>query len=414
MCNGRRRRCTETMPAADRHPVPVLLLARELAHGGSERQLAETARAMDRRHFIPHVGCVSGRGDRADELRAAGIPVVEFPMTSLASRAAWDAAASLRHYVKKNAIRVIHAFDPAMAAFATPIGRLLWRPRVVLTSQRCFEDTIYPPQRWQVRMAHRLANGTVANCEATRRHLIEHYHLPERKIRVCRNGLDAARFPAGPRSLPPALAGASLVIGTVCVLRPEKGLPLLIEAFNAVRGDAPGAKLLVVGSGPEREALVGLSKSLGIAEDCHFVPATANVAEWMRSIDIFVMPSLSEALSNSIMEAMASGCCVVASDVGGNPELVEHGRSGLLFSRGSAQDLAARLRSLIRHRNLIEVYAAKGCERIRTEFSLAAAAGRMQSIYEEFLTRRGRQEVPLVEMREQEPGTKLRKSESAP
>jgi glycosyltransferase involved in cell wall biosynthesis len=309
----------------------------------------------------------------------------------------------LRLYVKEHAINVIHAFDSAMAAFAAPVGRLSTRARVVLTSQRCFEDAIYPPQRWQVRVAHRLAHGTVANCEAVRRHLIKDYHLPESKIRVCRNGLDAARFPAGPRSLPPVLAGASLVIGTVSVLRPEKGLTLLLEAFAAVRKDAPGAKLLVVGSGPEREALMGLSQTLGIAHDCHFEPATADVAPWMRSIDVFVQPSLSEALSNSMMEAMASGCCVIASDVGGNPELVEHGKSGLLFPRGDAQAMAAQLQTLISQRNLIEMYAANGCERIRTEFTLTAAAERMQSIYDEFLNAVKRQKVQVkVETREQE------------
>lgn len=371
-----------------------MLLARELTHGGSERQLAEMAKAFDRRRFTPHVGCVMGQGSRGAELKAAGIPVIEFPMTSLASREAWDAATSLRLYVKTHAIEVIHAFDSPMAAFAAPVGRLSTRARVVLTSQRCFEDTIYPPQRWQVRVAHRFAHGTVANCDATRRHLIEHYHLPETKIRVCRNGLDAARFPSGSRSLPATLAGASLVIGTVSVLRPEKGLTLLLQAFAAVRKEAPGARLLVVGSGPEREALIALSESLGIAQDCHFEPAAADVSPWMRSIDIFVQPSLSEALSNSIMEAMSSGCCVIASDVGGNPELIEHGKSGLLFPRGDADALAAQLRSMIGQRDLVEVYAAKGCERIRVEFTLAAAAEKMQSIYDEFLNPVKRRETP--------------------
>src|SRR5580658_11349136 len=151
-CNSRRRLCAETMPEADRSPVPVLLLARELTHGGTERQLTEIAKALDPRWFIAHVGCVVGQGVRADEIRAAGIPVIEFPMTSLVSRGAWDAAASLRLYVKEHAIKVIHAFDSPMAAFAAPVGRLSTRARV-LTSQRCFEDAIYPPQRWQVRLA---------------------------------------------------------------------------------------------------------------------------------------------------------------------------------------------------------------------------------------------------------------------
>jgi len=155
---------------------------------------------------------------------------------------------------------------------------------------------------------------------------------------------------------------------------------------------------------------MGLSRSLGISQDCHFEPAAANVSPWMRSIDVFVQPSLTEALSNSIMEAMASGCCVIASDVGGNPELVEHGRTGLLFQRGNAEALAGQLRSVIGHRDLIEAYAANGCERIRAEFTLAAAVGRMQSIYEEFLNGRGGQSTPAaVEVREHRTSGKLRK-----
>lgn len=375
------------MARAESQPVPVLLLVRELTHGGSERQLAEMAKALDRGRFLPHVGCVAGTGERGKEIRAAAIPVIEFPMNSLMSRGAWEGAQKLRRYVAEQGIQLIHSFDPAMGAFATPVGRLFSRARVVLTSQRCFEDTIYPRQRKQLRVAHRLAHGTVANCEATRRHLIDHYGLPERKIRVCHNGLDADRFPASPRQRQPEVAGASLVIGTVSVLRPEKGMSLLLEAFAAVRAEAPGVKLLVVGSGPERERLMELSRRLGMAGDCCFEPAAGDVSPWMRSIDVFVLPSLSEALSNSIMEAMASGCCVVASDAGGNPELAEHGRSGLLFPRGSAPALAEQLRTVIRNRALIGKYAENGCERMRKEFTLARAVERMQGIYDEYLSR---------------------------
>jgi glycosyltransferase involved in cell wall biosynthesis len=94
----------------------------------------------------------------------------------------------------------------------------------------------------------------------------------------------------------------------------------------------------------------------------------------------------------------------VASDVGGNPELVEHARSGLLFPRGNAEGLAAQLRCLLRQKNLIALYAANGCERIRAEFTLAAAADRMQSIYDEFLNSQGRQEIPAgAKISKQEP-----------
>ena len=103
-----------------------------------------------------------------------------------------------------------------------------------------------------------------------------------------------------------------------------------------------GVKLVMVGSGPMLAEL-----QAGGDADCHFEPAVRNVAPWLRAMDIFVLPSLSEALSNSLMEAMGCGCCPVASDTGGNPELVEDGETGLLFPVGDAEALAERLARLV-------------------------------------------------------------------
>src|SRR5271165_1869991 len=202
-------------------PTPVLLLTRSLGEGGTERQLAELARSFDPKRFIPHIGCTIGTGFRADELRRQGIPILELPMNSLASRACLDAIARLRQYVRTNGIQLVHAFDAPMIVFGVPAGRLS-AARVVLSSQRCYEDTIYPPHRKYVRIAHRLAHGVVANCDAMRQHLLDHYHAPESKIRVCYNGLDTTVFRPGPRQRPPELKQASLVIGVLSVLRKEK------------------------------------------------------------------------------------------------------------------------------------------------------------------------------------------------
>ena len=124
---------------------------------------------------------------------------------------------------------------------------------------------------------------------------------------------------------------AALVVGVVCVLRPEKGLETLLDAFAEVHAIEPGLKLAIVGSGPCLPDLQERARALGIIERCVFEPATPRVADWLRGIDIFVLPSLSEALSNSLMEAMACGCTVAASRVGGNPELVAHGETGMPF-----------------------------------------------------------------------------------
>jgi glycosyltransferase involved in cell wall biosynthesis len=156
-------------------------------------------------------------------------------------------------------------------------------------------------------------------------------------------------------------------------------LDLLLEAFAKIA--APGRKLVVVGSGPELPALSAHCDRLGLRPYCHFEPTTSAVAEWLHSIDVFVLPSSTEGLSNSLMEAMACGCAVVASDVGGNPELVADGSTGLLFPSGDGGALAAALARLAENAELRSELTARGAALIRDHFSLAIAARRMAEIY---------------------------------
>jgi glycosyltransferase involved in cell wall biosynthesis len=179
----------------------------------------------------------------------------------------------------------------------------------------------------------------------------------------------------------PVLRGASLVIGIVCALRPEKGLFTLLRAFERVRDFQPGLRLAIVGSGPMRAALEQRTAELGITGQCVFEPTTGHVTDWLRSIDIFVLPSTSEALSNSLMEAMACECAPVASRVGGNPELIHDGQTGLLFDPDNPEQLAQCLRLLIENEDLRKKIAARAARSIHEKFSLRAAADRMAEIY---------------------------------
>jgi glycosyltransferase involved in cell wall biosynthesis len=169
------------------------------------------------------------------------------------------------------------------------------------------------------------------------------------------------------------------------MLRVEKGLDTLLEAFARVKNLRPALRLVLVGSGVMLAGLQALARSLGIAEQCSFEPATKDVTQWLGAIDIFVLPSRSEALSNALMEAMACGCAVVASRVGGNPELVLDGETGLLFEKSDAAGLAARLRLLIEDEPLRRRLASAGSRMIREKFSLQSSARRMEQIYESFL-----------------------------
>jgi len=221
------------------------------------------------------------------------------------------------------------------------------------------------------------------NCEALRRHLVERLFVPRRRIHVCYNALDTTVYHYLPRSRPPQLEGASLIVGVTCVLRPEKGLSTLVEAFARLYAAHPGLRLVVVGSGPQLAALQQQALQLGIAGACLFQPSTADVLTWLRAIDIFVLPSLSEALSNSLMEAMACGCCAIASRVGGNPELVSHRQTGLLFEPGNARDLADQLLAAVEDSTLREDLSRAGF--IAANFSIPAAIGRLQRLYQSLL-----------------------------
>lgn len=362
----------------------VLLMTRTLGHGGTERQLTEIALSLNRDLFTPHVACVEGDGFRADELRSHGVAILELPMTSMLSRQCGSAILHLQRYIRQQRIALVHTFDPPMNVFGVPVSRLLCGS-IVLSSQRCHENTIWPPYRKPTRLAHSLADGVVVNCEAMRKHLIEDYSISERKINLCYNGLDTSVFYPAPAVRPDVLRDASLVIGSVCVLRPEKGLATLVEAFASVRCFAPGLRLAIIGSGPELHALERMACDLGIADVCLFSPSTNDVASWLRAIDIFVLPSLSEAFSNSIMEAMGCACCTIASRVGGNPELIEDEVTGMLFEPASAASLADKLRLAIAKPELRNTLSRNGQAFVAERFSKQISARRMEEIYSHFL-----------------------------
>src|SRR5580658_4884022 len=374
------------MPA----PIPVLLMVRELNLGGSERQMAEIAKALDRSRFDPRVGCFRPAGLRADDLRAAGVPIVHFPVPSLASV---KGALHIAAYIREQNIQLVHTFDTPANLYGVPAARFAGSA-VVLSSQRV-DRVLWPAwQRHGLRLIDRMVDGIVVNCEFLRRHLRDAEKAPAGLIHLCYNGIDTHAFQAEPNARTDALRAAALVVGVVCGLRPEKGLDTLLDAFAAVHGLVPGMKLAIVGSGSCLANLQDRARALGVLRDCIFEPATPRVADWLHAIDIFVLPSLSEALSNSLMEAMACGCCPIASRVGGNPELIEDGARGLLFPPGDAAGLAAALRELILNPDLRRRMADAGHDFVHANFSRETAARRMEQIYSGLLENGTRGDSP--------------------
>ena len=359
-------------------PARILLMARELNLGGTERQLAETARSLDRARFDPRVGVFYPGGVRYDDLRAAGVPLLEVPVRSFRKPSVFSAAAGLVRYIRQERIALVHTFDPPLNAFGVPVARLAGGVRV-LASARGSRQLVSPIMRRWLRLTDRMADGVVVNCLAMQRELIADGGVAPARIHLCYNALDTAVF------FPDRVSNKVPVIGCVCAQRVEKGLDTLLRAFARLPRNGPPAELLLVGDGPARAEIEALARSLDLGSRIHFEPGTNNVVPWLQRIDIFVLPSRSEALSNSLMEAMACGCSPIASRAGGNPELVTDGETGLLYPVGDDEALAASLARLLGDDTLRRRLAAAAAHRIAGEFSLAAAARRMGEIYETVL-----------------------------
>jgi glycosyltransferase involved in cell wall biosynthesis len=365
-----------------------MLMVRELDSGGIERDVTKLAIGLDRRRFTPYVVTYANAGLRHNDLVNAGVPIVSLRVSSLKSPTTLLAVLKLSRFIIREKIRVLHAFDSS-GIFGIPLARTLGVD-VILTSTLGHRDLLDRKTRKQFKLIDRLADAIVVNCEAMRKHLTDDFSVPSNRIELCYNGVDTTEFYPSTAPKPISVAGASIVIGSICVLRPEKALEILQEAFAKILPLAPDAKLLIVGNGPELQKLKANSKRLGIEEASLFMPAVSAVAPLMRSIDIFVSCSHSEAFSNSILEAMACGCCVVASRVGGTPELIEDQERGLLFTPGNVEELAQSLVRLLSDVGLRKELGQNAAQFAVKNLSIEIAVERTSDIYQKLLQRNSR------------------------
>lgn len=362
------------------------MLVRELNLGGCERDVTRLALGIDRSRYEPHVAAIHPRGLRADDLRAAGVPIVELGFRSFVKPELIRAARQTLRYGSDHGIRILHAWDIPMTLFGAPLG-LFGRDLKILTSQLSYRGMY---RGWEQRLlwgTDRLSDRVAVNAQAVIDDLVDNYSMPAGKPALIYNGVDTEQFHPRGRSreiLPPSFRDASLVIGALCALRSEKRLEVLIEAFAAAGPAERNWRLAIVGSGVELEKLQALTRELGVAELCYFEPQTARVADWNRAFDVFVMCSIQESFPNGPLEAMACGCAVVGSAVGGVPEMIEDGKSGLTFPPADAAGLKTQLLALadpaLRMR-LAEAAARRAVEMFSAERFCGAYAG----LYDELL-----------------------------
>ncbi len=365
-------------------PSRVVLMTRSLDLGGSERQVAEVAMSLDRDLFRPSVACFDAQGVRADDLRRAGVPVVELGVRSFNSPRTASLAWRFMSWVRREQIALVHPFDVPTAVFGVPLARLARVP-IVLSSQRGDRRLYSRGYQQALRLTDRIVDGVVVNSDYIRGVLEADFNVAHDRIHTCHNGVDTAIFHRGDRHGSPEKIDG-LVVGIVAALRPEKSIETLIEAFARLHNRSH--TLAIVGDGPCRQALEALARRLGIFERTTFTSTTVDVVTWYRRIDVFVLPSTNESFSNSLMEAMACGCAVLASRVGGNPELVADGENGLLFDAGDVSNLANELESVLGDPALRHRLSAAATKTIEEGYTRDRSARRFGELYARLL--RGR------------------------
>jgi len=362
----------------------ILLVGDTLDLGGTEGQFVEVASRLDRRRFEVHVSCLRPEGPLRARLDAAGLSVFRSGRGSLRPIPFLAAVWSLVRYIRRRRIRLVHSFGFYSNVLAVPAARLS-RRSAVIASQRDLGDVRSAFRARVQTAALRGADRVLVNSPAILEALSQSSGIAADRVVVVRNGVDLSRF--RPRAHDGAATRPGLTIGTLGKLRSEKGIADFVTAAARVNGRLPGCRFVIWGEGPERDAVSRQIQALGLAQSVELCGATTAAEEALREMDVFVLPSHSEASSNSLLEAMASGLPIVATRVGGTPHIVDHGRNGLLVAAADPAALADAILELAGDLSRRRAFGEHSERIARERFSPARMLRDLESLYDDVIGR---------------------------
>lgn len=306
----------------------VFLMANGLEMGGTEKQLALLARSLNRDKFRVRLGCIQGHGAFAEDLRT-DFEIAEFGLGGgFLTRKALSSARTLVHYLRTHRADVAHAFSFYSNILMIPMARVAG-VAVVIGSHRQFGDLLTPLQFRAQNAVFRLCDRVVCNSRAAADRLIRH-GLSAKKVVVIPNAVSPEIFRAAysrDRSQLPAVAK----IGMIARMNSRaKNHDLFLRAAARLRLRYPNARFLLVGDGPLRQEFERTAQKLGLGSQVTFLGERRDIGAVLAGLDVSVLTSSSESSPNAITESMAAGLPVVSTCVGGTPELIVHGETGLL------------------------------------------------------------------------------------
>lgn len=388
-------------PASSRavHPAsaigsigPIFLMINSLETGGTERQFVELARSLRSDHLQVHLGCVQKKGaflEGLGELHQFRLGGSLYGLHSIRSR--WR----LMRCLQKLEIAVAHAFDFYANLTLIPAAKLAGVP-LVIGSHRQLGDLLTPAQFRAQLMMFRWCDRVVCNSHAAADRLLQ-AGLPEYKVVVIGNALPPAAF----AETAPAVPRADGILRIAMIARMNaayKNHGGFLRAAERLSSKRPNVEFLLAGDGPLRQDLERDAARMDLQGRVKFLGDRRDIAAVLASVDLTVVPSTSESLSNVMLESMAAGVPVVATAVGGNSELAGDGRA-LLVAPNDEEELAAGMERMLADHELRSSISRNAREFAKANFSVERIRGQYRELYAEVLENTGRRGSPNRETR---------------
>lgn len=361
-------------------PIRIAHLVSTLGVGGQEMVILSLVEHADRRKFDPVVMALHSEGPVADRIRALGIPVETIGHPGMSGP---SLVRRLADRLRANGIQVLHTHNPAPHQHGAA-ARMMARTPVLVHTKHGRNNFPTRTRRWAEQLAGRLSDMVVAVSTDSAEVARDVDRVPDHKLRVIRNGISLpASLPARRRE-----AGHRSVAVHVARLNRIKDQPTLLRAARIAADRLPGFRLEIIGDGPMRDQLHSLAAELALDDVVTFHGMQGDVRPYLEGGDLFVLPSLSEGVSITLLEAMAAGLPVIATDVGGNREVVVDGETGILIPVGDPAVLADRMIELLSDPERADRMGLAGRRRVEAEFDVVRTVSEYEGIYSELLDRR--------------------------
>lgn len=375
-------------------PFSVVFAHRNLTVGGCEELRLSLLARIDHEKYTIRFVCFNGKGIIGEEIESLG-----YPVDVLNTSDRWFnllAPLKLASYLRLHPCTILQASLFSVNLHARIAARLAGVP-IVLCEEHSDYERYSSPMAWVLRPVHRWlarwTDGFTVPSEAVKRSLVSVDGIPAERFTVLYNTALPERFntpltPAEARQrlgLPPT----EPVIGVTASLAPRKGQIHLIEAMHTLVQSFPNLRCLIVGTGSDGPHLEGAIKRWGLEGRVLLLGLRRDVPEVLRALDIFISPAIEEAFGINILEAMLMGLPVVATAVGGVPEVVLDGITGLLVPPRDPVALAAAIERLLKDQLLAERMGHDGQRRARKHFSPERYLSTLESLWETLLERKG-------------------------